>query len=93
MIDFIQEKNFLPEGEAHVNLKFPKNSRGVAIAVPSPNGGESIAACYAIPARTVSSAVFGHIGTTVTSGIREDPAVSRGLGSVCLSCLFFFKSL
>ncbi len=59
-------------------VKVPKNSRGVAIAFLSFPGIKKV-----LPAVFAISALWrDQIGMAATSGIREDPEVSRGPGSV-----------
>jgi len=83
----------LTGGDDSVNLESPKNSRGVAIAVSqSPTVKKVLPAHSAIfraPAGIVSGGVRVSIGRPATSGTREGPAVSRGLGSVVWSAFSF----
>ena len=69
---------------------YPKNVRGVAIAVSSsPTVKKVLPAYSACLAAGVFIGRLVHIGEIATSGTCEGPAVSNGLGSVVISPLFF----
>ena len=74
-------------------LSFPKTVRGVAIAVsPSPTVKKVLpahSANFRAPSGIVSIGWRVSIGRPATSGTREGPAVSNGLGSVVWSASFF----
>jgi len=74
-------------------LSFPKNVRGVAIAVSlSPTVKKVLpahSANFRAPSGIVSIGWCVSIGRPATSGTREGPAVSNGLGSVVWSASFF----
>ena len=74
-------------------LSFPKNVRGVAIAVSlSPTVKKVLpahSANFRAPSGIVSIGWRVSIGRPATSGTREGPAVSNGLGSVVWSASFF----
>ena len=76
-------KNLTP-GAKSVNMKSLKNVRGVAIAVLSlPRIKKVLLAVFAI-----SALWRDQIGMAATSGTREGPAVSNGLGNVATMPFF-----
>ena len=73
---------------------FPKNVRGVAIAVSSsPTVKKVLPAYSAVEALTISSGRLSHIGGIITSRTREGLAVSDRLGSVVIPPLLFNPKL
>ena len=84
----------LTHGRGWGMLKVPKNVRGVAIAVSSsPTMKKVLPAYSACLAAGVFIGRLVHIGGIITSGTREGPAVSNGLGSVVISPLLFNPKL
>lgn len=80
----------LTAGCLSATVKAPKNVRGVAIAVSSsPTMKKVLPAYSACLAAGVSIGRLAYIGGIITSGTREGPAVSNGLGSVVIPPLFF----